>query len=115
MAPYLFWTNRYSPYFVGSMQVASSGRVGAVYTPTTGNVGRPMRVLYRHALNTEVLVWMGYVGTTFTILSQTVIFAFEGPPLTHINEVLGEEGDPGITYGGELDYYRGVLNLVIVG
>ena len=112
MAPYLFWANRYEPYFVGSMQTASSGKIATVYTPLSGSAGKPMRVNYRMALNTEVLAWLGYIGSTFTMFSHTVMFAFSNP-LTHTNEVLGDEGDPGITYGGSLDYYKGTLNLII--
>ncbi len=109
-----FWVNEYEPYFIGSMQVASSGKVAAVYTLPVGNVGRPMKVNYRKALNTEVVTWKGYAGTVFTILEQQVIFAFNNP-LTYVNEILGDEADPAVTYGGSLDYYRGTMNLVIVG
>jgi|GEM_PF-4255653 len=111
---YLFWTNRYEPFLVGSMQTASSGKVATVLANTSGDAGRPMRVSYRKALNTEVLAWQNNVGQTFSILGKTVMFQIGGNALTHTNEVLGDEGDPGITYGGHLDYYKGVMNLVIV-
>ena len=109
--PYYFWVNRDEPYFVASMQTASSGRVALVRCLTTGNVGRPMRVNFRMMTKTQLDTLSANKGI-FTILGEQVIWSLTNP-LTYQNEVV-KESDVGTLNGGALDYYQGTMNLIIV-
>lgn len=112
--PFFFWINRYQPYFVGSMQTASSGRIAVVRCPV-GSIGRPMTVAFRMVDAAQLETWQGTTGI-FTMFSKSVIWA-PANPLTYENELI-KDYDPGtIDRTGDkagFNYFRGTMNLVIV-
>jgi hypothetical protein len=97
--PYYFWVNRYEPFFVGSMQTASSGKVALVRT-LVGNQGRPMRVNFRMMTAAQLSTWSTTTGV-FTMLTKQVIWSLNNP-LTYENEII-RESDAGTSNGTNLD------------
>src|SRR5574340_919038 len=109
---FLFWVDRYKPYIVRSMTTAASGKVATVKMPTSGNKGKPMTVNFSMVSASQLNTWCNSTGV-FTVLGQQVIFAPQNG-LVYENEVI-KDCDAGTIDLDGFDYFRGTLNLIIVG
>jgi hypothetical protein len=114
--PFLYYVNRYDPFFIAAQQTAVSGRVAMVKYNTTGEIGKHALIGFRIAAASDIAGWKAaaVAGTapTLTGISGSFIFSLRNP-IQYQNELAQDIDIASIPTG--FDYWRGTLSLIIVG
>jgi hypothetical protein len=128
--PIVFWRNRVSPFRVGGMRVAHSGKIAMVRKAISDDIGKVMSLTYRLARRSHISTWEGMINddpfnTTEIVdyleTGYKVIFAIRNPIIEPQGEVIQSfDMDQNIfqsahgRYRKGMDLFLGQLNLVIV-